>query len=212
MKILITIPHFYQPSLNPRYSSRDINVFPRLKALTANLTALHQQFGQSQAMINIGEKLAVTANQSQSHQLDIVICTTGSYHLIEELNIPPYYYYHRQTQVQSMQLGFECQAVLREELGNYDYYCYLEDDLIIHDPWFFIKLNWFTQHLGNQCVLQPNRYEAGTKGEILKAYIDGDLLPKVTEPFQNINEKKLLRGDILGTFVTFSRTLNPHSG
>ena len=36
--------------------------------------------------------------------------------------------------------------------------------------------------------------------------------PRVTERFQNVQEKRLLQGDILGTPVTFSRTLNPHSG
>ena len=84
---------------------------------------------------------------------------------------------HRPTGAEPLYLGFECQAVLRERLGDYDYYCYLEDDLILRDPWFFLKLRWFNGHLGDEALLQPNRYEIARSGAAMKAYVDGEIGP-----------------------------------
>ena len=46
----------------------------------------------------------------------------------------------------------------------------------------------------------------------LKAYLDGDLPPDVTAPFQNIAECSELKGSCLGIELTFRRPSNPHSG
>ena len=81
-----------------------------------------------------------------------------------------------------------------------------------HHPWFFVKLNWFTQQAGNLSVLQPNRYEVSTHTLTTKAYIDGDLAPKVTAPFQTVQEKPNINGKVMGMPITFHRALNPHSG
>lgn len=43
--------------------------------------------------------------------------------------------------------------VLKLCLGKYDYYCYLEDDLILYDFWFFVKLKWFNYYVGNNNLL-----------------------------------------------------------
>jgi hypothetical protein len=173
---------------------------------------LHQLFGKSQSIINIGQRLAFPANHPQGSQLDIIICTTRNYHLLEQLILPSHFYHHYPTQAEPLLLGFECQAVLRDCLGKYDYYCFLEDDLIIHDPWFFVKLNWFTQQAGNLSLLQPNRYEVSTHALTNKAYIDGDLLPRVTAPFQKVQEQPELKGKIIGMSLAFRCALNPHSG
>ena len=98
-------------------------------------------------------------------------------------------------------------------LGEYDYYVYIEDDLIARDPWFFVKLGWFTDQLGDHVLLQPNRYEVGPQlGLVHKAYIDGDLREDVTAPFQDVQEKPVATGSLLGTNVTFERAKNPHAG
>ena len=108
--------------------------------------------------------------------------------------------------------GFECHAALYERLGDYDFYGYLEDDLILRDPWFFAKLGWFQGQVGPGAVLLPNRYEVARGGVAWKAYIDGDLPPEVTAPFQNIAEAPELKGTCLGHELTFRRPSNPHSG
>ncbi|WP_026734847.1 hypothetical protein [Fischerella sp. PCC 9605] len=212
MRILVTIAHFFNPDSKGKHASQRKDPRPRLLALNQSLAALHQLFGKSQTIINIGQKLAFPANQLQANHLDIVICTTKDYHLLNHLRLPAHFYGHYPTKAEPLLLGFECQAVLRDCLGQYDYYCFLEDDLILHDPWFFIKLNWFTQQASDLCLLQPNRYEVSTRNLNCKAYIDGDLAPRVTALFQNVNEQPELKGKILGMPITFRRALNPHAG
>jgi hypothetical protein len=111
-----------------------------------------------------------------------------------------------------MRLGFECHAVLRERRGQCDYYGYLEDDLILHDPWFFAKMVWFNKSVGDDCLLQPNRYESSPLGTAQKLYVDGNLGPDVTARFQNIQEQPEIVGSVLETPIRFLRVLNPHSG
>ncbi|MBD2353181.1 calcium-binding protein [Tolypothrix sp. FACHB-123] len=212
MRILFTIAHFFNPHGQGKHASQRKDPRPRLIALTQSLAALHQLFGKSQSIIDIGQRVALPANQPQADDLDIVICTTQGHHLLNHLSLPDHFYQENSTQVEPMLLGFECQAILRDSLGKYDYYCFLEDDLILHDPWFFIKLNWFNQQTNNLNLLQPNRYEVATHNLTCKAYIDGDLLPRITANFQNINENPQIQGTIMGMPIKFRRTLNPHSG
>ncbi|MFB2938713.1 calcium-binding protein [Aerosakkonemataceae cyanobacterium BLCC-F154] len=212
MKILITIAHFFKPEDNSRHDSRRKDPQPRLAALSQSLAALHQLFSKSQSIINIKEKLAFPANQPLANDLDIVICTTQDCHLLDRLTVPTHFYQHYPTEAKPMFLGFECQGVLRDSLGKYDYYCFLEDDLIIHDPWFFVKLYWFNKEAGDRCLLQPNRYEISTHGLSYKAYIDGDINPKATEKFQNLSDRPQLQSKIMGVPMVFRRALNPHSG
>ena len=61
----------------------------------------------------------------------------------------------------SFNLGFEAQRVLVDHLEeNYDLYAYFEDDLLIRDPFFFHKIFWFQNSVGQDAVLMPNRYES----------------------------------------------------
>ncbi|MGF1481017.1 MAG: calcium-binding protein [Cyanophyceae cyanobacterium] len=212
MRILFTIPHFFNSEAEGKHGSQRKNFQPRLRALSAGITALHQLFGDSQRIIDHGQRLALPVNQPRGCEVDIVICTTRNCHLLSHFLLLKHLYKHQVIQVNPLLLGFECQAILRDCLGQYDYYCYLEDDLIVRDPWLFIKLNWFSQQVGNVCLLQPNRYEVSTQGPIYKAYIDGNLAPQVTAPFQNIQEQALLKGEVLKVPITFHRPSNPHSG
>jgi hypothetical protein len=211
MRILFTIAHFFNPTGRGQHGSQRKDPRPRLQALSASIAALHQVFSKSQCMIDIGQRMAIPANQLQAYEIDVVICTTQERHVLAELPLPAHFYKHHATQVESMLLGFECQAVLRDCLGQYDYYCFLEDDLILYDPWFFIKLSWFTKLTGDGNLLQPNRYEVSPYGIVRKAYIDGDLAPRVTAKFQDVQDQPELVGKVMEAPVVFRRALNPHS-
>lgn len=212
MRILFTIAHFFNPAGGGSHGSQKKDPQPRIQALSAGITALHQLFGKSQSIIDIAQLLALPANQSQSHDIDIIVCTTQDCHILSQVPLRSHLYTHHATSAEPMLLGFECQAVLRDCLGKYDYYCFLEDDLILHDPWFFVKLQWFSKISGELNLLQPNRYEVSLHGKVHKAYVDGDLRPRVTAKFQNVGEQKELNGKIMETPVPFRRALNPHSG
>lgn len=211
MRVLLTIAHFFKPD-GGNHGSQRRNPRPRLQALTLSLTALHQLFSKSQGIIDIAQRVTFPANQQLACDLDIVVCTTQDHHLLKYLSLPYHFYKHYPTQAEPLTLGFECQSVLRDCLGQYDYYCFLEDDLILHDPWFFVKLDWFTKQSGDLSLLQPNRYEVSAHALTCKTYIDGNLSPQATAPFQNVHEQSKLQGTFLGLPIVFQRTLNPHSG
>ena len=212
MRLLFAIAHFYNPQGSGRHASQRRDPQPRLQALTSAISALQQTYSASQCAIDIGQKMAVPANQQCWNHIDITICTTGNFHLLDRLPIPKDSYIHHSTTCEPMLLGFECQAFLRDNLGRYDYYCFLEDDLILSDPWFFIKLIWFNRITGDRNLLQPNRYESSINGQVRKAYIDGDLKPHVTQKFQNVQEHPQLTGKVMECPVVLQRALNPHSG
>ena len=61
-------------------------------------------------------------------------------------------------------LGFEAQRFLASRLDQeYDLYAYLEDDLIVLDPWFFRKIDWFRSQAGDGCVVFPHRIELASE-------------------------------------------------
>jgi hypothetical protein len=216
MRLLVAIPHYFDHARtnesNPQYASQVAAPETRIAALTACLTALHQNFSDRPVFINQAERRAHAAELPVPRQLDVVICTTGHSHLLDRLPVEPRYFTHRPTRAEPLLLGFTCHDVLRERLGRYDYYCYLEDDLVIHDPWVFHKLSWFNRSAGDDKLLQANRYEAGLNHLIPKVYVDGDLAERVTAPFQDVRDTEPVAADLLGVRVHFHRTLNPHSG
>jgi hypothetical protein len=217
MRILAAIPHYYAaagaaPAGGVQHGSVGGDPAPRVAALSACIAALHQLYGPAQYLIDQATRVALPANGQTAGRIDVVVCTTGANHLLGRLPLPSGSYAHHATGSPPTLLGFECHAVLRDRLGEYDYYAYLEDDLIARDPWLFVKLQWFTAQLGDDVLLQPNRYEVGPLGLVHKAYIDGDLSVEVTAPFQNVEEAPVATGRLLGTSVTFRRAKNPHAG
>lgn len=212
MKILVTIPHFFKRiSQNAKYTSQR-DPLPRLNALNTLIQTLHQNFGRRQLMNEIEKKIAIPANKSSQNVLDIIICHTRNDHLIDSVFLPRNFYQNYSTDVNPMFLGFECHRILAENLGKYDYYCYLEDDLIIRDTNFFTKLNWFNQLTDKIQLLQPNRYELTLNQYVDKCYIDGSISLNHTKEYQNTKENSQLKGRIFNQTVTFNRSSNPHSG
>ena len=214
MRLLFTVVHFFKggaKGLRP-YGSMGQSAATRARALTECLSSLHSLFGQEQFNLDHGRRAAFPANTALRHTVDVVVCTVKDMHVLSEVQAPVGAYEHRLTEADPKLLGYECHAVLQERLGSYDYYCYLEDDLILHDPLFFTKLNWFNQLATPQDLLQPNRYEVAFNGSVNKVYIDGELPPRSTAPFQKVEERNRLKAVAMGQDFFFRRTLNPHSG
>ncbi len=224
MRILFAIAHYFGPKItaqpgasgiSPRFAhgSTSADPRPRIAALTSCVAAAHQLYGEHQYTINQETLRAEISNRKVASEVEVVICVTGDNHLLAQLPIPRTSYTSHQTSAHPPLLGYECHEVLRAGLAaGYDYFAYLEDDLILTDPWFFQKLRWFNNELGDEVLLQPNRYEIGPLGLVHKAYIDGNLPRRATAPFQNIDEQPTMTGHMLGTSVVFRRASNPHSG
>ena len=217
MRILVVIPHYFEAGADKAADGRQHGSVakdpaPRVEALSSCIASIHQLFDTTQSIIHIARKITYTANAPLAAGVDVVVCTTADSHLIGSLDLDPGAFEHRPTGVEPLFLGFACRTILRERLGLYDYFCYLEDDLTLRDPWFFAKLSWFNAHLGDDRLLQPNRYEVARKGIVRKAYVDGDLADHVVHRFFDPAQDPVLRGSFLGRDINFVRTRNPHSG
>ncbi len=213
MKILCTIAHYFKPKADATYGSqgRD-SADQRLFALRQCIASLRQLYGPAQAALRIRDRQAIVANEAFADTVDVVVCTTGGDHLMDQLGLPAQDLWHHRTQAQPMQLGYECHDVLRDALGKYDFYCFLEDDLVLHDPMFFVKLQWFNRFGNDQNLLQANRYEVSAMAPVAKVYIDGPNAAKATAAFQNIQEQPVLDASVMGAALRFERAINPHSG
>ncbi|MDB5349628.1 MAG: hypothetical protein JWN86_875 [Planctomycetota bacterium] len=217
MRILAVIPHYFdsdsqQAPDGRRHGSVAKDPAPRIEALSACIAALHQQFDPSQSIIDIARKVTRPANAAIAAGVDVIVCTTGDKHLVPALDLGHSAFTHLITDDPAPFLGYTCRAVLRDRIGLYDYYCYLEDDLIVRDPFLFAKLAWFNGHLGDDRLLQPNRYELARKGIVRKAYVDGDLADHVLAPFADLTVDPTLRSKFLNVDLAFHRPKNPHSG
>jgi hypothetical protein len=213
MRLLFAIPHYFDSTpAERRHGSLGGDPRPRLEALAKCLAGLRQHFGRPQCVIDIARMTTTPANHATAVKLDVVVCTTGPRHLLDRLPLGPGYFQHHPTEAEPTLLGFECHAVLRDRIGAYDYYCYLEDDLLVRDPWLFVKLRWFNRLFGDEALLMPNRHELARDRIVHKAYVDGPLRPDVTAPFQDVNDSPTLEAEPFGQRVVFRRTLNPHSG
>ena len=141
-----------------------------------------------------------------------LVCTTGGSHLLDQLDLSSRFYRAHATEAEPMLLGFECHDVLRAGLEDADMFCYLEDDIIIRDPWFFTKLAWFATWSGPGRLLQPNRYELSSKARVHKLYIDGDIDPKFTAKYQTPPDMPELVTRVMNQPLRFRAGPNPHSG
>jgi hypothetical protein len=210
MRILFTIPHYYDAKGGGNYGSLKSNAAPRRAALLGTLFTLHSTFGRRQGLLGHGQK---DSNSALSADIEIVVCTVGERHLLGGLRLPAGLMRQHKTGAESMYLGYECHDILRRQLGRFDYYCYLEDDIAVLDPLFFRKLDWFSRLAGDEALLQPNRNEVGATQRWYKLYIDGDLTkPEWSERWQDTQDRNEIVGEAFGAPVRFIRVNNPHSG
>jgi hypothetical protein len=217
MRIIAVIPHYYHPANveageHAWHGSTGPMRGARVEALTACIAALHQLYGRKQCLINLKDRVTRPANTITGAEVTVVVCTTLGRHVLGDVDLAEVPFSHHPTAAAPGLLGFEAQGFLRDCIGGYDYYCYLEDDIIACDPWMFLKLGWFTEKVGDGSLLQPNRFEVGRYGVSLKAYVDGDLPRELVEPFQDLNEAPTIHVDILNQRIVLERPLNPHSG
>jgi hypothetical protein len=56
-------------------------------------------------------------------------------------------------------LGFEAQQTFAERLGHFDWFLFLEDDLVLHDNLLLEKLAFFNNAAPADAVLLPHRFE-----------------------------------------------------
>lgn len=113
-----------------------------------------------------------------------------------------------------IELGLAARQLLLEAEPVADLSVYMEDDLVIHDPWFLEKQLWFLERTQHQAVLMPHRYEvvpaAGHAPR--RFYVDGGLMAEALAEFPWQPAEAAAEGSFRGNTVVMDRPSNPHSG
>ena len=208
------MPHFFgEPIPNATNRSRlAMARTERLRALIAAICGPHQALGTGTYGLDHGQAKAWRSVKPESNVLHMVVCTAGNAHLLDEIAGLRPLFRHQPTKAEPMLLGFECHKLLRAARGNYDYYGFIEDDVVLTDPLFFRKRRLFDQRFGEDALLQANRYEVSPTGPVYKLYVDYRLNPRVTRPYQNVEDRSMLDMDFLDEHVSFERTTYPSAG
>ncbi|MFN8035251.1 MAG: calcium-binding protein [Acidimicrobiia bacterium] len=203
-RLVFVIPHFYELEANAgTYGSGRDERDDRVRRVHRCISALHETFG-----LALGVAPGVRIRATMDNVVDVVVVTTRGRHLVADLEPIASLFQHREVDLAPLELGFGVYPVFAELAGRYDYYCYLDDDLVIRDPLLFDKLAWFTSEWGDDSLLQPNRYE--TSGGH-KVYPDGPLPPEATARIRQPAGPPDVVGRWFGSAVRFERPGNPHS-
>lgn len=134
--------------------------------------------------------------------LFILINTIPDQHIISHLPDYQRRYIHvlETSDCDPMYVGFRAQDEFIKRLNDFDWFLFIEDDIVVHDSSFLEKLERFNQKCGyNNAVLLPNRYEMC---EDQKTYIDLAIVPEIAW-------NKLSEVEVEG--IKFAECANPHS-
>ncbi len=214
MRILVAIVHHWNPKGSGRHASLRPDPNPRKYGLQSQLLAL-RRLAHLQGTVDFSTLKIKPVNNGLGHVIDVKVITDGTNSVLELLDERYSDLYEEvvTNPENSLKLGFEAQVYLASQLDKkYDFYCYMEDDLVIHDPLFFHKISWLNQELGNHLVILPHRMEFyDWPNQIDKLYIDGpvpendlaSLIPNPPKPF--------LAGSPAGK-IRYESPLNPHAG
>jgi hypothetical protein len=214
MRLLFAIPHFFagvDPNATNR-SQRPAARQERVTALVATISALQRTFGDGIYGLDHFRHAAWQAAPPDATRLDIAVCTAGDRHLLDDVPMLRPCFRHHAAAADPAMLGFECHRVLAAARGRYDYYAYLEDDIVLDDPLFFRKRCLFDERFGPEALLQPNRFEAQTGSAVQKLYVDYRLTPARTARYQDLADRARLEMPFLGETIAFERTPYPSSG
>jgi hypothetical protein len=214
VRLQLAIAHYYNPSGGGRHGSLSPNPTPRINALRQVVLQLHRLFGEPSGCLNHLQRRIDSCGDGGG-TLRLAICVQGEHHLLEHLNdlreAGGFEVVHCQPTT-PRHLGFACHHVLQADHRDFDFSGYLEDDILITDADFFLKLLHFNRCFGQHYLLQPNRIETSEDLKNLRRfYIDGDYNPQATEQYRHAMGQQLCM-EHLGQAVCFQQPLNTHSG
>lgn len=214
MRILVTIAHYFKQSGGGSSWHTGLGsasaTLPKLAALNAQIIALHRYFGGRRLSFNPDDPQGQSAASADT--LDIVVMTKRDANLLEWIGIDPKTYSVDYFDGAPLMLPFEAQRIMRERLGHYDLYAYMEDDLIVDDPAFFAKIAWFAREFGPRALLLPIRYEMASTGTPAKISLSVRLSDQQRAPFERAGFVSVVKGRWNGVEQTFRLPHNPHAG
>ena len=218
MRLLIGVVHYYK-SGDGRHGSLAADPAPRVQALSELILQLHRLFGAPAASLNHMAR-CVQVVDDQAGALSVRVCVSGDAHVLPQLEHLQDLFTPVDCAPQDPRLlGFACQRHLAEAWAAaeaagepYDYVAYLEDDIVITDADFFLKLARFNAAFGNTNLLMPNRLETlERQGQLSRFYIDGDYNPAASEAYRKSGGIQLCL-EHLGQPIRFEQPFNLHAG
>jgi hypothetical protein len=213
MKVLVAIPHYFKPKPNSRHSSTDgARKEQRAQAIKDVILGYRGLFGGT-SKLNINT-LKLEPHLGPDIEVQLVVTVYGEDHVLDAEFCKIHQVSIVQVQVSDARLlGFAVQNLLAENRSRFDYFVFCEDDLRMHDPFFFNKLQWFNAQFGWRRLLMPNRVEWHAKIPTVKTYIDGELLPKHIQHYLDaMPDETFLQTTAFLEPVIFEQTRNPHAG
>ena len=214
MRILLSIVHYWNPQGGGQHQSLRADPAPRVQALQQQLLSL-RRLGLFQSVLHMEDRAVYRANDACCHSIDVKLVTDGEHHVLDHLD-PAYSSCFEEVVTDPSErrmLGFEAQRVLTQELDqDYDLFGYLEDDLLIHDLFFFQKIRWFSDLMGQDSVLLPQRMELSpVPHQVDRFYIDGPIAESDLRPLvPDAGPVRLIEWG--GCQVPFAPPSNPHAG
>lgn len=167
MRVLLVMPHYYRAVTdNARHGSsnaskRDL----RLKSFEESLGSLWVNWISTPIYVVINEKRFEFGGRRVS--IDLAIVSNREFNLLDSQSVLPRADYNVvYPSCDPKHLGFECHKIMADNKDNYDLFGYIEDDIVIDDPYFFEKIVWLNGLLENKSsgvnekvLLHPVRYE-----------------------------------------------------
>ena len=216
MRVLLTVAHYFKAEEHDgrvKYASTDPAQRQQRASVLGRMLFSWMAHQTQASVLNIERKVYET-HPGHVDKLDIVLVVQGDNHLVSGAAFQGRSVSVERTEIENPRLlGFECHRVMAERAGDYDLFCFSEDDLLSSDPLFFPKIQAFQQRFGPRRVLMPNRFEIFSRGPNFKTYVDGPIRAAKLIPFHNAvpDEATLHDPALLGAPV-FERATNPHSG
>lgn len=208
MRILVVIPHYVGhvavPGVHAALGSAG-DPLQRIAALNETIVCLHRNFGPYRATFE-GRDIDTSGNT-----LDIVIATARGGNVLDCIGLDSSLYSVEYIDGPPQHIPFHTQRLMKARAGAYDFYCYVEDDLAIHDPDFFAKLAWFQGTFGKTALLAPTRVETSFAGTPAKVIIDPELTSEFAAPFRRPGQRPRLEAIWHGQRCGFELPRNPHA-
>ena len=193
MRLLFAVVHYFKPAM---VSMAGADPQPRIDALKRLILQIHRLFGHPAAVLNHCDR-RLDGVDDGSGSIDLRVCVRADCHILDHLNDLKGLFTLVPCETEDPRwLGFSAQDVLvnefrkAESLGSpYDYIAYLEDDIIINDADFFLKLRLFNRMFGNRYLLMPNRIAAFEVCGSYVVFISTEYNPAATSQYDKVPVK-----------------------
>lgn len=211
MRLLVVISHYFgprDPQSNHAVLGSYIEPLGRIAALNEAIVCLHRNFGPHRNALDGG---AIATPGAAPATIDIVIVAMRDRNVLSDLGIAPGTYSVHYVDGAPSRIPFHARRLMKQRAADYHFYCFMEDDLAIHDPEFFAKLLWFQAQFGPRALLAPTRVETAFTGTPAKIVIDPELGTQHTAPFRRPGQRAEIAAQWHGAERGFALPTNPHA-